>query len=336
MKSRYEFNDNFKDALKELNDEGAINLEEWKKITIRGKKGKNEKEEAEEMETSKKQIKDKIIEFLKANHNLILTGAPGTGKTYLARQVAKVLVGQDPDSEENSEYIGFCQFHPSFDYTDFVEGLRPVMSEGTTNQIGFKRQDGIFKALCKKALQHENKDQKFVFIIDEINRGDISKIFGELFFAIDPGYRGIKGKIKTQYSNLIDVNDQFKDGFYVPENVYIIGTMNDIDRSVESMDFAIRRRFVWFKIQPTDQVTMLYYSDSNKKGLEKETADVAKKVMNALNEKIRENEYLGEDYQIGAAYFLKLKELDFDYNQLWTMNLEPLLRDLCEDCRKRK
>ena len=89
------------------------------------------------------------------------------------------------------------------------------------------------------------QSKKFIFVIDEINRGEISKIFGELFFSIDPGYRGEKGRIKTQYQNLVDDKDVFAKGFYIPENVYIIGTMNDIDRSVESMDFAMRRRFAF-------------------------------------------------------------------------------------------
>ncbi|WP_305155979.1 AAA family ATPase [uncultured Duncaniella sp.] len=101
-------------------------------------------------------------------------------------------------------------------------------------------------------------NKPFVFIIDEINRGEISKIFGELFFSIDPGYRGKKGKVKTQYQNLItDKSDPFYDGFFVPDNVYLIGTMNDIDRSVESIDFAMRRRFAWQEIIAADNTEML-------------------------------------------------------------------------------
>lgn len=122
-----------------------------------------------------------------------------------------------------------------------------------------------------------SKSSKYVFIIDEINRGELSKIFGELFYAIDPGYRGEKGKVKTQYQNLIDNDDVFVDGFFVPENVYILATMNDIDRSVESMDFALRRRFAWKEIKPEDRIDML----SEK--LDHDTCVKAIRVMNALN-----------------------------------------------------
>jgi 5-methylcytosine-specific restriction protein B len=133
--------------------------------------------------------------------------------------------------------IDFVQFHPSYDYTDFVEGLRPV-KKGET--IGFELKNGIFKKFCKKAKDNPNKN--YVFIIDEINRAEISKVFGELFFSIDPGYRGGDGKVKTQFDNIQTEDTCFSnsndDYFYVPKNVYILGTMNDIDRSVESFDFA--------------------------------------------------------------------------------------------------
>lgn len=380
------------------------------------------------------------LEKLKKSHQIILTGAPGTGKSYAAREIANRLTGN------KAENIDFVQFHPSMDYTDFVEGLRPIKDD--KGQIGFERQDGIFKAFCKKALDNwlnyqktpeqqtkernlkqqldnflndaiedetefrllrgtpfeitgfdENKifatafwkernleikipyknvldvlvkdlplnniasvigyferkkqwqcdsytfalcneirkrisenepqtsvsDQKeelenFVFIIDEINRGDISKIFGELFFAIDPSYRGEKGKITTQYQNLVESDDLYAGGFYIPENVYIIGTMNDIDRGVESMDFAIRRRFTWIEVNPDDTQSML---DS---GIPEYAVD-AKERMGALNKVIFTNPSLGKAYQIGAAYFLRLNELNGDFDALWAYHLEPLLRE---------
>ena len=367
---------------------------------------------------------EELVDILTHNHNLILTGAPGTGKTYLAKQMAQQMIFKtikeklnDKDKEDLlKEHCGFVQFHPSYDYTDFVEGLRPVQDDKDDNKnAGFERKDGVFKEFCKKAIEKNDSkafddaydkllidigegqlhlktkngnqfavsinsksnlklltgtelkengvltrdrikaefkgenpyqywkgyyrgvvehlikkynikiegkkyiNSPYVFIIDEINRGEISKIFGELFFSIDPGYRGKeKGKIKTQYQNLIEQGDVFYDGFYVPENVYIIGTMNDIDRSVESMDFAFRRRFAFKEIKATDRVEML--DDLTWK-------DEAVKRMNRLNAKIEIIEGLSSAYHIGPAYFLKLKNYNGDFDQLWENHLEGLLRE---------
>lgn len=168
--------------------------------------------------------------------------------------------------------------------------------------------------LRKNTSQEEMK--KYVFIIDEINRGEISKIFGELFFAIDPGYRGKEGAISTQYSNLhADPSEKF----YIPDNVYIIGTMNDIDRSVDSFDFAMRRRFRFVELRADEHLDML---DALKN---EELKSEAIKRMSALNKAIVAVEDLNENYQIGASYFLKLKTLSFD--QLWTDYLQPLLQE---------
>ena len=180
---------------------------------------------------------------------------------------------------------------------------------------------------------------KYIFIIDEINRGELSKIFGELFFSIDPGYRGKKEmRVQTQYQNLVDkyikdgkdeIEDPFYEGFYVPNNVYIIGTMNDIDRSIESMDFAIRRRFTWVEVKANDNTEML----SNLKTIERPKAE---KVMLALNNAIwNEDDHKGIEglsraYHIGASYFLKLdnfKESDNPFKDLWDLHLEGLLRE---------
>ena len=253
------------------------------------------------------------IDLLKENHNIVLTGAPGTGKTFMAHAIAKEM-GCAKDE------MCFVQFHPSYDYTDFVEGLRPI--EKSDGQVGFERKDGVFKEFCKKAVKNiadSEKSVDFVFIIDEINRGEASKIFGEIFYAIDPGYRGKTDKrVKTQYQNLIPESDVFADGFYVPDNVYIIGTMNDIDRSVESMDFAMRRRFTWKEVTPAETQSML---DSLP------CADEAKKRMNMLNDVIANTDGLGAAYMVGPAYFLKLGNNGGDFERLWKMNLEPLLRE---------
>ena len=172
------------------------------------------------------------------------------------------------------------------------------------------------KATGSKIHAKQTELKKFIFIIDEINRGEISKIFGELFFAIDPGYRGRSGEISTQYSNLHPNPDE---KFYIPENVYIIGTMNDIDRSVDSFDFAMRRRFRFVELRADERLEMLALLENEE--LEAE----AIRRMAALNKEIAAVEDLNENYQIGASYFLKLKTLDFD--QLWTDYLQPLLQE---------
>ena len=359
------------------------------------------KEKKEEKMSLEYKVYHPLSQTLLQSKNLILRGAPGTGKTYLAKEIAKELTGG------NEDQIGFVQFHPSYDYTDFVEGLRPV-SNGD-GSIEFKLQDGIFKKFCQKArdaqktggqdnfeetwtkltdainekqgqylfprssvpaslnsqgnvkfdspvatkekvyllykgeetnlkyetyqnivLDHMKKsyglcdyvspmidtDKKFVFIIDEINRGEISKIFGELFFSIDSGYRGEKGSVSTQYANLHETDEKF----YIPENVYIIGTMNDIDRSVDTFDFAMRRRFRFVEVTAESQ---LYILDNELDGHEEE----AKKRLRNLNAAIEKVQELNSHYHIGPSYFLKLEEVDFDYELLWSDYLKPLLED---------
>lgn len=427
-------------------------------------------------------------ELLEANFNIILSGAPGTGKTYMAHKIARVITGGDKSR------IGFVQFHPSYDYTDFVEGLRPTPPIGGT--VGFECKDGIFKAFCEKALcaletynssaassyvvpgsvassyasgkggsslaakiEHiyiiivdgikagekwtittvngiekelfvnkngnlyvKNETREivltlaillrisetlktkkdviaaknfrnitgiknwdtdlraimiliysiieseepytdavnsemssnqldnpnissdiirgtaqseeypyFVFIIDEINRGEISKVFGELFFSVDPGYRGKSGAVRTQYANMSTEPNAFDNAlgisnpkdcghFFVPENVYIIGTMNDIDRSVDSMDFAMRRRFMIKEIKAKDtQSEML-----------SEPGVIAKMdALNAVIEGSSNNEIrakLGSSYSLGASYFQKYDKYN-DFNKLWDNHLEGILRE---------
>lgn len=255
---------------------------------------------------SDKHLLQESIDLLKTNYNLIHTGAPGTGKTHLAKEIAMEMGAETK----------FVQFHPSYDYTDFVEGLRPRNDDN--GNVGFERKDGVFKEFCKAALLES--DKPFVFIIDEINRGEISKIFGELFFSIDPGYRGEKGMVQTQYQNMIEEGDAFKKGFFVPENVYIIGTMNDIDRSVESMDFAMRRRFAWKEVTAEES----YEAMKDKMVY----AEEVKTRMTALNDAICDEKLgLNKSYQIGAAYFLKLDEYDGDFDKLWEYHLRGLLSE---------
>lgn len=406
---------------------------------------KTEAAAQEELVQQFKGYRNPFSAMLIESKNLIFRGAPGTGKSYLAKEIATDIIsnGYFDDytllTDEQKKQVEFVQFHPSYDYSDFVEGLRPRVNDDGT--MGFELQDGIFKkfvararknyedsqksketiekeisvqesmteffsnielgvdafktingnefsitsvddqhiyisipgnasvkkltlnldeirrmlesgekfdkikdittffgktfatqgysydfAIYKEILKRKKKMsksgarveelKKYIFIIDEINRGEISKIFGELFFAIDPGYRGRAGEISTQYANLHSNPDE---KFFIPENVYIIGTMNDIDRSVDSFDFAMRRRFRFVELRADERLEMLAALEDEE--LEAE----AIRRMTALNKEIANVEDLNENYQIGASYFLKLKTLNFD--QLWTDYLKPLLQE---------
>ena len=423
-----------------------------KMILIYREKDKQEEQEAASEAAAQEELvqqfngyQNPFSSILIESKNVIFRGAPGTGKSYLAKEIAADIISNGyydkytQLSAEQRRQVEFVQFHPSYDYSDFVEGLRPRVNDDGT--MGFELQDGIFKKFISRARKNyedsqktketiekeisvqeamadffssielgtdrfkttkgseflvtgiddthidifipENEsvkrirliiaeiqamlesDQKFekisdittfvgikntqqrfsydlalykeilkrkkklskpsakatelkkyIFIIDEINRGEISKIFGELFFAIDPGYRGRAGEVSTQYANLHADPDE---KFYIPENVYIIGTMNDIDRSVDSFDFAMRRRFRFVELKADERLEML--ASLEDEALEAE----AIKRMSALNKEIAAVEDLNENYQIGAAYFLKLRTLTFD--QLWTDYLQPLLQE---------
>lgn len=263
-------------------------------------------------------FEDECRSALEKVKNIVFTGAPGTGKTYFALKLAEEFAG-------DVSRVARVQFHPSYDYTDFVEGLRPIRGSA---EISFERKDGIFKTICKKAK--DDPENRYVLVIDEINRGDISKIFGELFSLIESDYRDEKNAVFTQYSNLIDESNpeagewEFQK-FWVPENVFIIGTMNDIDRSVESMDFAIRRRFSWIEMKASEHLGMLACISNS----EIRSKCISK--MKAVNEKIATAPGLGEAFELGGAYFRHITEEKGTekekFDALWNHYIGPIIKE---------
>lgn len=259
-------------------------------------------------------------EFSQGIKQIILTGAPGTGKTFSSKRYASIK------TENNNERVSFVQFHPSYDYVDFVEGIRPIEEDG---QIKFVKMDGIFKAFSRKAAHDLEND--YFFIIDEINRADLGKVFGELMFGLEESYRGPENKFNTQYQGLKTYgieNDIFEDGFFIPENLYIIGTMNDIDRSVESFDFAVRRRFRWIKIEANEvlhEVLSKIWRDNIPIGL----IDRIISLNNIISGDLGSSLGLSTDYHLGPAYFAQIENISLDvYLEIvWNSRIEPLLKE---------
>lgn len=276
----------------------------------------------------------------KGYKQVIFTGAPGTGKTYSVRKYVEENVTSEDDWK-------FVQFHPSYDYSDFVEGLRPVTIEGSKEPT-FVRMDGTFKAFCRHIVEEQNKEnadknKKYYFVVDEINRADLAKVFGELMFGLEESYRGIENRFDTQYKNLVTyvVNDEgiaapmptdvFEEGFYIPENLIFIGTMNDIDRSVESFDFALRRRFQWEEIKAN-----VVMEDVLKEMLNRDD-DILK---NCIEKIVKMNEVLSDDskfglteaYHIGPAYFKTLTgstedELRVSLEEIFNTNIVSIIKE---------
>lgn len=216
-----------------------------------------------------------LVNVLRNKKNIILQGAPGVGKTFAARRLAWSMMGEKDDSR-----IEFVQFHQNYSYEDFMMGYKPV-------EEGFELKYGIFYRFCQKAANQPDKE--FFFIIDEINRGNMSKIFGELLMLIEKDYRGTK--MTLAYNGL---------PFSVPKNLYIIGMMNTADRSLAMIDYALRRRFSFFEIEPGfDSQGFISYQN----GLNSETLDELISKVKELNRKIAADKSLGRGFCIGHSYF---------------------------------
>ena len=224
---------------------------------------------------------DVLAALLKNRKNVILQGAPGVGKTFAAKKLAYAMMGEEDDSR-----IEMVQFHQNYTYEDFIMGYRPDGAD-------FKLTDGIFYRFCQRASNYPDKD--FFFIIDEINRGNMSKIFGELLMLIEKDYRGTK--VTLAYSGM---------PFSVPENLYIIGMMNTADRSLAMIDYALRRRFSFFEMEPGfNSEGFTNYRNS----FADETFNTLIDQIKLLNKEISEDKSLGRGFQIGHSYFCGREEL---------------------------
>lgn len=218
---------------------------------------------------------ENLVAVLRNKKNIILQGAPGVGKTFAARRLAWSMMGEKDDSR-----IEFVQFHQNYSYEDFMMGYKPV-------EDGFELKYGIFYRFCQKAANQPDKE--FFFIIDEINRGNMSKIFGELLMLIEKDYRGTKATLA--YNGL---------SFSVPKNLYIIGMMNTADRSLAMIDYALRRRFSFFEVEPGfDSEGFIQYQNS----LNNETFNELVNKVKDLNREISLDKSLGKGFCIGHSYF---------------------------------
>lgn len=260
---------------------------------------------------SKAQFKQ-ITSLLLRKKNIVLQGSPGVGKTFIARKIAYSIMGETNDSN-----IEVVQFHQSYSYEDFIQGFRP-------SDQGFVIKDGLFINFCNKALANPN--QKFFLIIDEINRGNLSKIMGELMMLIEADKRNRSYSLKLTYSQ------SDTDLFHVPENIYLIGTMNTADRSLALVDYALRRRFAFITLLPEygEQFKLFLIE----KGLSETLTNHIAQSVDKVNALIKNDNNLGEGFLIGHSYFCNYsKELDeaIWWKEVVDFELKPLLEEIWFD-----